>query len=242
MHATRLSVLACAALVGSSMLVCCGEDEGTSKPEPPAGGEAGAITPGGGETSGGASSHGGTTSGRAGEPPSSDGGVSTQGLAGAGTGNEGGQFVVAPGGEELDFCPRLTSPGQLARVVEDVFLGAVLVDCRVKWLVPRPPEQIELRNDLVIWNGHFWGCDERPVDNFGLVWGAPPLSRGDATILIGLYLEKAQTELALSPLEHSQMEAALERLAKPLIVDASTEPSNSACAMGGAGGEGGGAP
>jgi uncharacterized membrane protein len=64
--------------------------------------------------------------------------------------------------------------------------------------------------------------------------------------LIELYLEKAQTELSLSPLEHSQMAAALERLAKPLIVDESTEPSNSACEMGGAGGgaggEGGGAP
>lgn len=246
MHATRLSVLACAALLGSSLLVCCGDDEGTSGlRQLPAGGEAGATTPQGGEAAGGTLSHGGSTS-SAGERPAGDGGVTTQGgapsLGGAPIGNEGGQPIVGPGGEELDFCPRLTSYSQHALNVEEAFVLAAYQDCRVTQLVPRNPELIELRNDLIIWNRHFWGCDGLPVDNFGLVWGTPALSQGDAGILIELYLAKAKADLALSPLEHSQMQAALERLAKPLIVDASTEPSHSACAMGGAGGEGGGTP
>jgi hypothetical protein len=55
------------------------------------------------------------------------------------------------------------------------------------------------------------------------------------------YIAVATEELNLSPLEISEMRAALERLSAPLITDPSTEPSQPRCetASAGAGGAGG---
>ena len=90
----------------------------------------------------------------------------------------------------------------------------------------------------MIWNLQLWGCQGQPVGDFGLVYRTPPLSAGDANLLIELYLTAATAELDLRPSELDDMRGALERLSKPLIVSDSSEPSASVCPTG-AGGAGG---
>jgi hypothetical protein len=100
----------------------------------------------------------------------------------------------------------------------------------------------DLVNQLVSFSYNLWGCERTlPVDEFGLVLGTPALSQGDVNVLIEHYLAAAQKTLDLSLEERQTMQAALVRLSKPLIADAATEPSKSACSVGagGAGGVGG---
>ncbi|MDF3066849.1 MAG: hypothetical protein K0R38_2450 [Polyangiaceae bacterium] len=240
MHATRLSAAACAALLGSSLVISCGDDEiivqrGGNAGE---GGDRGVVIPRGGEASGG-----GTTAGAAGAPPSEGGTRNlTGGSAGqpsAGQGGEAGAAPVPSLGEELSFCPRLTGLSKLSLAVEEAYIGVAIVDCRIAWVVPRRQDLIDMRNELITWNRRFWGCEGLPVTTFPLVWGTPALSQGDATIAMELYLAASKKELALSRVEYEEMEAALARLAKPLVQDPSTDPSKPSCNPSGGGGEGG---
>jgi hypothetical protein len=137
---------------------------------------------------------------------------------------------------------RLAQPGPNATQVDMAYTTAVTLDCRVKWIMPKGQALADFQNQVLRFNYAFWGCPQwPPVDAFALVFGMPTLSQGDANLLIGHYLKAAQDKLDLSPLERETMQAALVRLSKPLIMDASLEPSKSVCPvnMGGTGGAGG---
>lgn len=165
------------------------------------------------------------------------------GRGGASAGGEGGEGGnVGNDGEQLELCVRLAQPGPNATAVDMAYTTAVTLDCRMKWIMPKGPDLPVFQNQVLRFNYAFWGCPQWPsVEAFGLVFGTPTLSQGDANLLIGHYLKAAQDTLNLSPLERETMQAALVRLAKPLILDASLEPSKSICpmSMGGAGGAGG---
>jgi hypothetical protein len=238
-----LVVLLTAGLVLSN----CGGDEALdSRPTTP-------IEPDGGDDSGtsgsnaasgsGAAGPLGGSSGKAGEGPESGGmpgGGSLQGggppSAGAGGGSDG------PLSEQLSFGLRIPAPSQNATDVARAYNQATYDDCRTRWVTnlfldKQPSEQHLFLNALVTWNYNFWGCDVGvpPVSNFALIWGEAPLSAGDAALLIEHYIAVATAELTLSPPEITEMRAALERLAAPLIEDPSLEPSQSQCDTGSAG-------
>jgi hypothetical protein len=119
---------------------------------------------------------------------------------------------------------------------------AVYADCRLRWVIPLEQEPlIDFKNRLVIWSLDLWGCQGDPVTDLALVYGTPPLSPGDVTLLIDHYMTAAQNELDLSRDEFDELQAALHRLAAPLIVGTSTEPSNPQCMESGGAGGGGGA-
>lgn len=154
-------------------------------------------------------------------------------------GGQGGEAAAPSRGEELSFCPRLTGLSKLSLAVEEAYIEVSIVDCRIAWLIPRKQDLIDMRNELISWNRRFWGCEGIPVQSFPLVWGTPALSQGDAAVAIDIYLTASKTELELSPLEYDEMKAALQRLAGPLVVDPSNEPSQPSCAPDGAAGMGG---
>lgn len=254
MQATRLWRLACLLVLGSATLASCGKDEGTSHSVTPQGGASGASagtppTSTAGEPSGAVGGNGGTTAG------SSTGGSTTNvgGDAGAGaqspTGmggdggalGSGGSGATPPTGEQLGLCARITGRVGHADAQSRAFATAVFTDCRIKWIVPLKPDLDEYRQQLVVWDLEFWGCQGSPVDDFGLVWGTPALSAGDAKLLIEHYLTTVNTELQLSTDERVEMKAALDRLAEQLISSPSEEPSQSSCVdnTGGAGGAAG---
>ena len=165
-------------------------------------------------------------------------------VGGAGGASVGGEAGAGPSnvGEQLDICVRLAQPGPNATAVDMAYTRAVTLDCRVKWIMPKGQDLPTFQNQVLHFNYAFWGCPQwSPVEAFGLVFGTPALSQGDADLLIGHYLKAAQDTLGLSPLERQTMQAALVRLSKPLIMDASLEPSKAICPvnMGGSGGAGG---
>lgn len=262
MQATTLWRLACLLVLGSATLASCGQDEGTT-PKSGGGGGASAGTPatptagddsvalggnagasGGstaGSTLGGSNTNLGGAAGTGAQPPTGTGGDA--GALGNG-GNGGG--ATTPNGEQLVLCTRLTGKVVHADAHTRAFATAVFADCRIKWIVPLKPDLDEYRQQLVVWDLEFWGCQGNPVKDFGLVWGTPALSAGDANLLIEHYLTTANTELTLSTDERVEMKAALDRLAEQLISSPSEEPSQSRCVTntGGAGGAAGagGAP
>lgn len=147
-------------------------------------------------------------------------------------------------GEQLELCTRLAHGAQDADTVASAYVGTVYRDCRVSWVVPRGQALADLVNQLVGFSYNLWGCERTlPVEEFGLALETGVLSQGDVSLLIDHYLAAAQKTLDLSPEERETMQAALVRLSKPRIGDASLEPSKSVCVidMGGAGGAGGGA-
>jgi hypothetical protein len=164
----------------------------------------------------------------------------TGGSGGTSAGGEGGGGgTVGDGREQLELCVRLAQPGPNATAVDMAYTTAVTLDCRVKWIMPKGQDLADFQNQVLRFNYAFWGCPQwPPVDAFALVFGMPTLSQGDANLLIGHYLKAAQDKLDLSPVERETMQAALVRLSKPLIMDASLEPSKSVCPvnMGGTGG------
>lgn len=152
-----------------------------------------------------------------------------------------------PAGEQLVLCTRITGKIGHVSTQSKAFATALFADCRIKWVVPLKPDLDEYRQQLVDWSYDFWGCEPAsPVADFGLVYGTPALSVGDANLLIEHYLTTVDTEVQLSTDERTEMKAALDRLAKPLISSPSEEPSQSSCVAntGGAGGAAGasGAP
>lgn len=184
-------------------------------------------------------------------------GTSGAATSGAGTGAHGGQGGAGNGGaaggeagattvtsgEQLDLCKRLVHGSQDADTVASAYVGAVYRDCRVSWVVPRGQALADLVNQLVSFSYNLWGCERTlPVDDFGLVLGTPALSQGDLDVLLDHYLTAAQETLDLSREERETLLAALLRLAKPLMMDPSLEPSKSVCSdnTGGAGGVGSG--
>lgn len=253
---TRLGTLASLGVLGAALLLSCGTDEGTSPVSHASEGgaddtsSAGAGNPSAsGSTNGG--SHNGGTSGGGASAGTSSGGIA--GIAGnvtpaGGAGHEseagaGGMPLMPGGGEQLDICNRLTGLVPHADAVSRAYGKSAAQDCRVTWVVPRgAAEAPEYRNRLVTWSLELWGCQGAPVTDFALAYHQPNLSQGDATILIQYYMNAADAELDLSPLEHATMKAAIERLAAPLIVSDSPEPSQSKCPVntgsGGAGGAG----
>jgi hypothetical protein len=252
---SRLGTLASLGVLGAALLLSCGTDEGTS-PVSPAGeggdndtSTAGAGNPStSGSTSGGTHS-GGTSSGGA-SAGTSSGGIAgnTTPTGGANQGSEagaGGMPITPGGGEQLDICNRLSQFLELAPATSKAYQASVYADCRVKWVIPLQPQKalIDYKNRLVTWSLEFWGCQGAPVTDLALVYPQASLSQGDATILIQYYLDVADAQLDLSPVEHAEMKAALERLAAPLIVSNSEEPSQSKCPVNtGAGGAGGAGP
>ena len=151
-------------------------------------------------------------------------------------------------GEQLELCARLSTKTTRAFRQSRAFAAAIYKDCRITWIVPRDPELDSYRQQLTIWDLEFWGCQGDPVQDFGLVWGRPELSRGDVTLLVDAYMaanDAPEAELQLSPAEHREMKSALERLAAPYVTSESNEPSRPSCVTGaggagGAGGQGGG--
>lgn len=244
MQATRLWVLACLSVLGSALLASCGEDEGASGTAAGTGGaHAGAPTTlGGGDSAGpagGANSSGTLGGGGMTETSGASAGTGGGGEAGGGgVPGGGGHGPDRPTGEQLGLCARIAGKVPHADAQSRAFAKATFGDCRVRWLVPLGTQLDEYRQQLVVWSLEFWGCQGRPVETFGLVYGTPALSAGDARILNQHYLATAEAELDLSPGEYVQMQTALERLANPLITSASSEPSQSVC-TGGAGGAGG---
>jgi hypothetical protein len=236
----------------------CGSDEALDVDprtpiEPDGGMNSGAA--GSGPTSGTSAGGGGGNSlgglnGASGEGPNlagmPGGGASQAGapLTAAGAGGNGDDD---PTTEQLSFGPRITAQVVNAGDVAREYDHATYDDCRTRWvsdLYLASDERHTFLNDLLAWNLRFWGCQGEPVDNFALIYGTAPLSAGDASLLIEHYIAVATVELTLSPLEITEMRAALERLSRPLIADPSTEPSQPRCdagsaGEGGAGGAGG---
>jgi hypothetical protein len=260
MQTTRFWVLACLAVFVSALSFSCGSDE-IARPTKPACPSCGGDMSLGGESfAGGPSVHAGGsgTSGSRAMPSGGDEGVplggsgavagnagtGATGASGAGEGGASGGTGGAPtnpGGEQLEVCGRLTMTSVHAFAVAEAYEKAVFRDCQVKWVAAlQGQDLVDYKNTLLLWNRSFWGCPDAPVfDNtFALVFKTPPLTQGDADVLIDHYLAAAQAELDLSPPEAADMRAALERLAAPLITDPSLEPSNSSCSTDGAGGAG----
>lgn len=190
-----------------------------------AGASAGGAAPGSGGTSDLVGGEGGSTAGA--------GAVGGEGGGGASSGDDG---------EQLQICARLANGADDAFTVQSEYTSAFYEDCRVRWLFPSGQAFLDLANQLRRFSFQFWGCPGTPrVYTFALVSGTPALSQGDANLLIDHYLVAAQAAVDLTSLERQDMQAALARLSKPLIVDPSLEPSKPACATGeaGSGGAGG---
>lgn len=255
MQATRLWRLSCLLVLGSAALASCGKDEAASPsvtPQSGAGGGASAGTPAStaGDTAapvGGAGTSGGSTSGGS---PTNVGGDATAGAgaqpptgvggdAGAGGALGGGGNGPVPPGEQLELCTRVTGKIGHVDAQSRAFATALFADCRIKWVVPPKADLGAYRQQLVDWTYDFWGCDPgQSVTDFGLAYGTPALSVGDANLLIEHYLTTVDAEVQLSTDERADMKAALDRLAKQLISSPSEEPSQSNCVSntGGAGG------
>jgi hypothetical protein len=229
----------------------CGKDKRSSKPScNDCGGEGGSgdgagvggntvsasgssMQPNGGA---GAAANGGDAPGGTG---TSEAGGAQGGTAGAGAvGGEagGGASSADDDGEQLQICVRLANGADEALTVQRDYTSALYEDCRVRWLFPSGQAYIDLVNQVRRFNFQFWGCPATPrVFAFALVSGTPALSQGDANLLIDHYLVAAQPALDLTAGERKDMQAALARLSKPLIVDSSLDPSKPACATGGTG-------
>lgn len=174
----------------------------------------------------------------------------TSSTLGGESGNAG-EGPVGPVMEELSLCDRLTGTSILTTEVSWAFEALVYADCQLNWLNQlyldfKPNKRDEYLNALRPWNLRFWGCQDQPVGDFPLVFGTPPLSQGDADLLVDYYVQAAIAKIGLSTTEEEEMRSALARLAVQLVVDASSEPSKPNCEdpnAGGAGGTGsGGAP
>lgn len=143
---------------------------------------------------------------------------------------------------ELGICARLEKATDLAKLVMRSFETRLYMDCRSTWLAQlsyADGKRHEYLNELQKWNVRFWGCNASPVDDFPLVYGSPPLSQGDADIVIEHYLAAALAELELTEKELCEMRVALERLAQATIASDSSEPSQPRCDDPGTGGAGG---
>jgi hypothetical protein len=248
---TRLGTFASLGMLAGALLLSCGTDEGTS-PDGHAGtagnSEAAAAGVGdptstGGTNDGGTSSSGsgGTSAGKS--AGGSGGSVASVGAAGNAQAGAGGVPIVTGEGEQLEVCNRLTGLVPHADNTARAYLKSVNRDCRVKWVIPLAMGDFAAyRNRLVSWNLEFWGCQGTAVTELALVYQQPDLSKGDAELLVQYYLDAADAELDLSPAEHADMKAALERLAEPLVTSDSEQPSQPNCPVdtgtGGAGGAG----
>lgn len=208
---------------GDSSCTACAGDSGEGG-NGPSGGGTQSVQPTAGTTAGGA---GGASAG-AGNTP----------------GGEGGGPPDGPPIEELSLCDRLTQVAAKNLQTTKMFERGVYTDCRVDWLAQRYVDakaRDDYLNDLLTWNQKFWGCQEVPVDDFLLVWGTPPLSQGDAKIVVDYYVAAAIEHLGLTPKEEQEMREALERLSTLVVTSASLEPSQPSCVdpNGGAGGQDG---
>jgi len=252
MQPTRLGMLASLSALGAALAFSCGTDEGTSPnvhPEggadngaPVAGQNMGATANVGGEPGGGTggSSGASTSGGTAGDTAALGGAAGSLGSAGA-----GGEAVGPSSGEQLKLCDRLLNVVPHSTAVTRAFRNVAYVDCRITWVIPRATQLDDFVQALLIWNLQLWGCQGAPVTAFALAKPGAMLSAGDAAILIEMYMNAAQAELDLSPPEAAELRAAIERLAAPVVVSDSSEPSQSRCPVdmgnGGAGGAGMGA-
>jgi hypothetical protein len=249
MHFARAPLLCALGLLGAAVAFSCGKDEGSSpNAHPGDGGSDSEIAAG--QNGGGNASLGGNGNSAASGGVTPMGGVGEGGTLGAAAGASGdssaGGAVNTLEGEQLLLCKRLSGLVDHADKVSRVFSKTTYADCRVKWVVPLEQAQlVEYKNRLVSWSLAFWGCQGNPVTDFALAYHQPDLSQGDADILIQHYLDTVGAEVDLSPVEEAQMAAALGRLAAPLLVSASAEPSQSKCPVdaggGGAGGDAGAA-
>jgi hypothetical protein len=225
-----------AGTAGVCAVSCAGDDAG------------GANGSAAGETSAG---EGGTPLAAAGKPAvgGSSGSAGTTSTAGTsstlgGESGNAGEGPVGPVMEELSLCERLSGTSLLTTEVSWALESLVINDCRVDWLTHlyldfKPNKRDQYMNALRPWNLRFWGCQDQPVADFPLVFGTPPLSQGDADLLVDYYVQAAIAKIGLSSKEEDEMRSALARLAAQLVVDASSEPSQSTCGDPNAGGAGG---
>lgn len=241
------------ALLTAGLAWCCGSDEGTGQ-RPPTPFEAGAA---GDEGAAGDATAAGTAGAPVGGNDQVAGGRNGGGAPGASGSGGSEQQAGAPsggagaagegptnGGENLAFCDRLTMRTINSSEVARRYNHAVYDDCRTRWVTDlylQQGEQDDFLNDLLTWNLQLWGCQPPAVENFALIYGEAPLSAGDAALLIEHYVTVASDQLAMSEPEISAMQAALQRLAQPLIQDPSPAPSQPLCDAG-AGGAGGNEP
>lgn len=245
----------CIALFTVAFVSCSDREDAVENPSAAAGTSASCSScagaaagdDGGGSSAGGQAPSGGKNTvlptagkaGSAGEGANADGGVGNTPGGGGGSAGDG------PISEELTLCDRLSQVQAKEEDVTDQFERSAWLDCRVHWLPDlyvHPAQGPQVRDDYINalerWNLRFWGCEDVPVETFELVWGEPPLSRGDVDILIGYYMESAIEHLELSPKEQGEMLAALQRLSTLVVTSDSLEASNPSCGDGGAGGAG----
>jgi hypothetical protein len=232
-------------------LASCGNDEAVGDRSDSAG-KSGSSSGGHGSSGDGqlAAGEGGTPLAMAGSSPvggSSSGTSSGRGGTGDTPGGEGGSAGEPPVGpvmEQLTLCQRLSMVTQASTTLSKAFEKLVYADCRVNWLNHlyldfMPNKRDDYLNALIPWNLQLWGCPgATPVGDFPLVFGKPPLSQGDADIVIGYYVDAAIAAFSLTQEEQDDMRTALEHLATTVIVDESAEPSQPSCEEPGAGGSG----
>jgi hypothetical protein len=245
------------ALLGSALLICCGTDEGLGPNDTPRGdligGERNSNEAGlgsGAQTSGGEPAGSGGTLGGSGGATAGSGGTTTSvaGQTGDGgaTPSAGGAGGAGGVGEVLELCARISQKTIHAQDVSREYAKNAYAHCDSYWIIRLAVDDGEglaqYRNDLAAWSYSFWGCGAEPATTFGLVYGTPAISAGDAKLLIDTYIEAAKFDLDMSPGEVTEMRSALERLSRLVVVDDSTAPSrpNSHPDCAGAGGAGAG--
>lgn len=229
---------------------CSDRDDALDDPGAGAG-NAGSCTSCAGDDAGGSAAGGqGPAGGKSTLQPTAGkaGSASAGASADAGVGNnprgEGGSGgATGPISEQLALCERLTAVSDKEKKSRDAFEKLAFLDCRVTWIPDLYLHPVLLRhewqNAMTAWNLRFWGCEGLPVEDFQLVWQEPPLSRGDADILIDHYMQAAIEFLELSPKEQDEMRAALLRLSTVVVTSDSAEPSQPRCDDPNAGGAGG---
>jgi hypothetical protein len=248
MQATRFRLLALGLTLLTYVFASCADREDRVDDSSGSAGDSSCSACAGNSSEGGDGGNAPSSGGTQGLQPTAGTTAAGTGGASAGAGNtpggEGGGPPDGPLLEELSLCDRLTQVAAKNLQTTKMFERAVYTDCRVDWLGHRYVDAMardDYLNDLLTWNQKFWGCQQAPVDDFLLVWGTPPISQGDAEIVIDHYVAAAIEQLGLTAKEEQEMREALERLSTLVVTSASLEPSEPSCvdANGGAGGQGG---
>jgi hypothetical protein len=228
MWRTRLDAAVFAAMAG---LAGCGSDDAATPAldidamEAPPDAGAGAESPADNST---AASSGELIAEDAAEAGESD--ASAEGAASADSGTPDGPSA-------LTLCLRLQDPRrpagtvQLSLMVQQAYVRLVYLDCDVAAMIAQDEDTLsEFQNALVAWNLHFWGCDDQPPTDLGILRaGFDGVTSADIARLIDHYIASANQVLVMSAGEEGSMRAALASLGALAAPRASNEFSLSTC-------------
>jgi hypothetical protein len=131
--------------------------------------------------------------------------------------------------ETIELCRRLDGPEALAHQVSLAYVPKLETDCRILDMVAGRRDGALYYNEVVHFSLDLWGCPERAAPAFALQVDSMALSKGDASVLIELYLEAAEERLALSSAEKLALQRELERLALAVVFSCTDELSYSTC-------------